>query len=102
MIVFLLAVRNFFQSPLETEATCIQYSLARYSPSDRIGPLKIIHMLDYVSPKHYVVMFDYFPQNRLLTGPDDAIFCRKVSEILDSGYTLITAQAVIQKQPTAE
>ncbi|GAA4546406.1 DUF1737 domain-containing protein [Amycolatopsis samaneae] len=28
------------------------------------------------------------PRYRLLTGPDDAQFCRRVSEALDAGYLL--------------
>lgn len=28
------------------------------------------------------------PRYRLLTGPDDAAFCRRVSEMLDLGYVL--------------
>lgn len=28
------------------------------------------------------------PRYRLLTGPDDDAFCRRVSEALDAGYTL--------------
>jgi len=28
------------------------------------------------------------PRYRLLTGPDDAVFCRRVSEMLDLGYRL--------------
>jgi hypothetical protein len=53
------------------------------------------------------------PRYRLLTGPDDAAFCRRVSEMLDNGYELhgspsitydfdkkciIAAQAVILKK----
>lgn len=53
------------------------------------------------------------PRYRLLTGPDDAAFCQRVSEMLDKGYELygspsiswdpekksiIAAQAVIQKK----
>lgn len=52
------------------------------------------------------------PRYRLLTGPDDASFCQRVSEMLDKGYELygspsiswdpekksiIAAQAVIHK-----
>lgn len=54
------------------------------------------------------------PRYRLLTGPDDASFCRRVSEMLDNGYILygspclaydaekqcmIAAQAVILNKP---
>ncbi|WKX27466.1 DUF1737 domain-containing protein [Tatumella ptyseos] len=54
------------------------------------------------------------PQYRLLTGPDDASFCRRVSEMLDNGYVLygspclawdpakqcmMAAQAIILKAP---
>lgn len=48
------------------------------------------------------------PRYRLLTGPDDANFCRRVSDMLDMGYalhgspslafngvTIIAAQALI-------
>jgi hypothetical protein len=51
---------------------------------------------------------DGLPRYRVLTGPDDAEFCRRVSELLDAGYELhegptvtfngdrvIVAQAVI-------
>ena len=31
---------------------------------------------------------DGLPRYRLLTGPDDAAFCHRVSEMLDLGYTL--------------
>ena len=31
---------------------------------------------------------DDLPNYRLLTGPDDAAFCRRVSEALDQGYQL--------------
>jgi len=31
---------------------------------------------------------DGLPRYRLLTGPDDAAFCRRVSEMLDLGYIL--------------
>ena len=31
---------------------------------------------------------DNLPRYRLLTGPDDDSFCRKVSEVLDQGYEL--------------
>jgi len=61
---------------------------------------------------------DNLPIYRLLTGPDDAVFCRRVSEALAMGYVLygspaatfdgtrvIVAQAVVwpvvQPAPTA-
>ncbi|MFB4316540.1 DUF1737 domain-containing protein [Actinomadura sp. 21ATH] len=31
---------------------------------------------------------DDLPRYRVLTGPDDADFCRRVSEMLDLGYEL--------------
>jgi len=31
---------------------------------------------------------DDLPRYRLLTGPDDAAFCRRVSEALEQGYQL--------------
>jgi hypothetical protein len=31
---------------------------------------------------------DGLPRYRLLTGPDDATFCKKVSRILELGYAL--------------
>ena len=31
---------------------------------------------------------------RLLTGPDDASFCRRVSEALDDGYELYGSPAI--------
>jgi len=56
---------------------------------------------------------DELPRYRVLTGPDDAAFCRRVSEALELGYelhggpavtfdgtTVIVAQAVIR--PTSE
>jgi hypothetical protein len=52
---------------------------------------------------------DDLPRYRLLTGPDDAEFCKRVSETLDQGYELhgspsltfdgervIAAQAVVR------
>ncbi|MFD9893838.1 DUF1737 domain-containing protein [Amycolatopsis sp. NPDC059027] len=52
------------------------------------------------------------PRYRLLTGPDDAHFCRRVSDALDAGYALhgspaathdgnqvIVAQAVVWQGP---
>ncbi|MEV4253803.1 DUF1737 domain-containing protein [Spirillospora sp. NPDC049652] len=51
------------------------------------------------------------PRYRVLTGPDDAAFCRRVSEALDLGYELhgspsvtfngdrvIVAQALVRRQ----
>ena len=53
------------------------------------------------------------PRYRVLTGPDDEAFCRRVSEALDLGYVLhggpaitvngeqaIVAQAVVWPEPT--
>jgi hypothetical protein len=37
---------------------------------------------------------DGLPRYRLLTGPDDAQFCRRVSEALDAGYRLYGSPAV--------
>jgi hypothetical protein len=37
---------------------------------------------------------DGFPLYRVLTGPDDAAFCHRVSEALDMGYRLFGAPAV--------
>ncbi|MEU2198959.1 DUF1737 domain-containing protein [Isoptericola sp. NPDC019482] len=58
---------------------------------------------------------DGLPVYRLLTGPDDATFCRRVSEALALGYRLygspsislsgervIAAQAVLWPQVTSE
>ena len=55
---------------------------------------------------------DGLPRYRVLTGPDDANFCRRVSEMLDLGYQLhggpgltfdgervIVAQAVVWPDP---
>lgn len=55
---------------------------------------------------------DGLPRYRVLTGPDDASFCRRVSEMLDLGYHLhggpgltfdgeqvIVAQAVVWPDP---
>ncbi|HVX47271.1 MAG TPA: DUF1737 domain-containing protein [Mycobacteriales bacterium] len=52
------------------------------------------------------------PRYRVLTGPDDAAFCRRVSEALDIGYVLhagpalthdgervIVAQAIVWPDP---
>ena len=36
---------------------------------------------------------DDLPTYRLLTGPDDAAFCRRVSEALKLGYTLYGSPA---------
>lgn len=54
------------------------------------------------------------PRYRLLTGPDDEAFCRRVSEALESGYALhgspaltfdghhvIAAQAVVKTRPAS-
>lgn len=38
---------------------------------------------------------DGLPRYRLLTGPDDAAFCRRVSEMLDLGYVLHGGPALI-------
>jgi len=58
---------------------------------------------------------DGLPTYRLLTGPDDASFCSRVSEMLDVGYqlhgspaltfngeTVIAAQAVVWPQRDAD
>ncbi|CAL9518461.1 hypothetical protein SUDANB126_03793 [Streptomyces sp. enrichment culture] len=37
---------------------------------------------------------DGLPVYRLLTGPDDAAFCRRVSEALEAGYRLHEGPAV--------
>ncbi|MFI8088235.1 DUF1737 domain-containing protein [Streptomyces sp. NPDC086080] len=37
---------------------------------------------------------DGLPEYRVLTGPDDAAFCRRVSEALDMGYKLHAGPAV--------
>ncbi|WP_318653646.1 DUF1737 domain-containing protein [Streptomyces sp. VITNK9] len=37
---------------------------------------------------------DGLPVYRVLTGPDDATFCRRVSEMLDLGYELHGGPAV--------
>ncbi|MCO5993804.1 DUF1737 domain-containing protein [Actinoallomurus rhizosphaericola] len=37
---------------------------------------------------------DDLPRYRVLTGPDDASFCRRVSEALDLGYELHGSPAV--------
>lgn len=55
------------------------------------------------------------PRYRLLTGPDDETFCRRVSEALDLGYRLhggpavtsnggqvIAAQALLWPDPSAD
>ncbi len=36
---------------------------------------------------------DNLPTYRLLTGPDDAVFCRRVSEALAMGYVLYGSPA---------
>ena len=36
---------------------------------------------------------DGLPSYRILTGPDDAAFCRRVSEALDLGYRLYGSPA---------
>ena len=37
---------------------------------------------------------DGLPTYRLLTGPDDAVFCRRVSEALALGYKLCGSPAI--------
>lgn len=37
---------------------------------------------------------DGLPRYRVLTGPDDATFCRRVSEALDLGYRLHEGPAI--------
>lgn len=37
---------------------------------------------------------DELPRYRLLTGPDDASFCKRVSEALDIGYRLHGSPAI--------
>ncbi|MFH8452772.1 DUF1737 domain-containing protein [Streptomyces fungicidicus] len=37
---------------------------------------------------------DGLPEYRVLTGPDDAAFCRRVSEALAAGYRLHAGPAV--------
>ncbi|WP_220657438.1 DUF1737 domain-containing protein [Tsukamurella sp. TY48] len=39
-------------------------------------------------------MSDRFPRYRVLTGPDDATFCFRVSEALDLGFVLQGGPAV--------
>lgn len=39
-------------------------------------------------------MGDRFPRYRVLTGPDDAAFCARVSAALDLGYALHGGPAV--------
>lgn len=34
------------------------------------------------------------PRYRLLTGPDDASFCQRVSEMLDKGYELYGSPSI--------
>ena len=65
-------------------------------------------------PGHTGVMTeDELPRYRVLTGPDDAAFCRRVSEALELGYELhggpavtfdgahvIVAQALLRPSPT--
>ena len=36
---------------------------------------------------------DGLPRYRLLTGPDDAAFCRRVSDAIESGYVLYGSPA---------
>lgn len=40
------------------------------------------------SPRVARVELQRLPRYRLLTGPDDATFCRRVSDALDLGYEL--------------
>ncbi|STD05020.1 Uncharacterized conserved small protein [Dermatophilus congolensis] len=40
---------------------------------------------------------DRLPRYRLLTGFDDASFCRKVSQALDLGYNLYGSPAITTK-----
>lgn len=43
---------------------------------------------------------DGLPRYRLITGPDDATFCRRVSEALDQGYVLHGTPAVTTRGDT--
>jgi len=48
------------------------------------------------------VTTDRLPRYRVLTGPDDAAFCYRVSEALDLGYELHGSPALaVQKDGTA-
>lgn len=44
---------------------------------------------------------DGLPTYRLLTGPDDAAFCRRVSEALSLGYKLYGSPAITFNGQTA-
>ena len=43
---------------------------------------------------------DLLPRYRVLTGPDDAAFCYRVSEALDLGYQLHGSPALIVNDDT--
>ena len=53
-------------------------------------------------PRLEGVTTDRLPRYRVLTGPDDAAFCYRVSEALDLGYELHGSPALaVQKDGTA-
>lgn len=45
--------------------------------------------------------FDHYPRYRVLTGPDDASFCYRVSEALELGYELHGSPSITVKGDTA-
>ena len=44
---------------------------------------------------------DGLPVYRILTGPDDAAFCKRVSEALELGYVLYGSPAITHNGNTA-
>jgi hypothetical protein len=44
---------------------------------------------------------DHFPRYRVLTGPDDDDFCRRVSDALELGYKLHGGPAITTKDGIA-
>jgi hypothetical protein len=52
------------------------------------------------SPRLICMTTDRLPRYRVLTGPDDAAFCYRVSEALDLGYQLYGSPALTVNEGT--
>jgi hypothetical protein len=52
-------------------------------------------------PRLTYVTTDRLPRYRVLTGPDDAAFCYRVSEALDLGYQLYGSPSLAAREGTA-
>jgi hypothetical protein len=68
-----------------TSNTCSIYTDTVISPS--------VHQPLAAMTSHALTPPDGLPAYRLLTGPDDASFCRRVSEVLAMGYELYGSPA---------